>query len=75
MSTRSKATFAASCIFTASTIAAVYYWQDMSFQTRRVGLVRDDERRAQWRENVRELERQEALRETLEKDQSVRQTA
>ncbi|KAJ3176983.1 hypothetical protein HDU87_004698 [Geranomyces variabilis] len=71
MSTASKATFALSLLATGTTIATVHYMQQLDFTTRRVGIVRDDEKRAQRRENVMELERQEALRAQLEKDQRV----
>ncbi|KAJ3299136.1 hypothetical protein HK104_009930 [Borealophlyctis nickersoniae] len=71
MSRASKVTFGAACAFTASCIAGVYYMKEVEFQTRRVGIERDDERRAKKRENQAELERQEALRRELEKEQRV----
>ncbi|TPX57066.1 hypothetical protein PhCBS80983_g04106 [Powellomyces hirtus] len=71
MSTASKVTFALSCLATATTVATIHYMQNLDFKARRVGIVRDDEKRAQRKENVRELERQENLRKQLEKDQHV----
>ncbi|KAI9101048.1 hypothetical protein DFS34DRAFT_647934 [Phlyctochytrium arcticum] len=75
MSKRAKTTFMLSCVFTLGTISAVHLMKERDSQTRRVGIDRDDEKRAQRRENVRELERQDALRKELEQGQNVVETS
>lgn len=71
MSTRAKVVFGCSCLFLAASVIGVHMLKGYEDRARYAGVERDDERRRQKQENVRELERQEALRRELEKEQPV----
>ncbi|KAI9349079.1 hypothetical protein BDR26DRAFT_671825 [Obelidium mucronatum] len=74
-SRRSKLTFAGSILFTTLTIFGVFKLKDDELTVRRLGIVRDDERRRQILENTIEYERNEALQAKLLGEQAVSETS
>lgn len=62
--------FAASCLFTLSTVVAVHFIQQQDAYNRRIGIVRDDALRKRM-ENQLEQDRQDALYRQLSSEQQV----
>lgn len=69
MSRAAKLTFAGSCVFAASTIWFVHRLQDIERETMYQGVIRDQERKAQRAQNMREYEETRALHAEMAKDQ------
>jgi hypothetical protein len=72
MSTKSKITFAASCLFTTATIYTVFYLKQKDLEIRQIGIHRDDTKRSEQRLlNELEHQQQQELKRKLEKEQSL----
>ncbi|KAJ2673791.1 hypothetical protein GGI25_004598 [Coemansia spiralis] len=71
MSKAAKLTFLSSCVFAAGTIWFVHKAQKLERETMYQGVIRDQERKIQRDQNVREFDETRALHEQLSKDQEV----
>ncbi|KAJ1730970.1 hypothetical protein LPJ72_004189 [Coemansia sp. Benny D160-2] len=70
MSRAAKITFACSCLFAAGTIVFVHKSQELERESMYQGVIRDQERRSQQREqNIREFDETRALHAELVKTQ------
>ena len=71
MSKSSKVTLSLALLFTAASVLGVYKMKSDSLDVRRIGVQRDDLKRAQREANIKELESQVLLRKELESAQKV----
>ncbi|KAJ2402819.1 hypothetical protein GGI23_000437 [Coemansia sp. RSA 2559] len=69
MSKAAKVTFACSCLFAAGTIWFVHKSQELERESMYQGVIRDQERKAQRAQNIREYDETRALHAELIKDQ------
>eukprot|EP00052_Salpingoeca_macrocollata_P032253 m.5225 g.5225 ORF g.5225 m.5225 type:complete len:76 (-) comp3441_c0_seq1:60-287(-) len=73
MSTRAKATLAASCVFTVGMVAFVHWNQQQDRQLLKVGVVKDLERQQKKRERLADLHEQQKLHDELAQEQGTGQ--
>ncbi|KAI9279114.1 hypothetical protein BY458DRAFT_532241 [Sporodiniella umbellata] len=75
MSTKAKVTLASSIVFCIASVTGVHYAQNLERENLRAGVINDTERRRKKEEqrllNMKELEEQNQLHESLLKTQTV----